>query len=283
MVAVARRSKSAFARMSASALALGVAIATSAPEMAQAKPLRARMDEAIRIYLEKHPEALGPAIEKYLADHPEAVGKAIRALIAKRGAAPTDAVNVNVNVNVNVKQVVADNAKALYSAPLQTVVGAPEGATTLVEFFDFNCGYCRKALTDTLTLIAEDPSLRIVLKEYPILGPDSVEAAKVAIALQMRHPDAAASLEFHRRLLTSRGKVDRAAALAVAGELGFDAAQLEKDAASAEVTEALNQNNRLATALGVHGTPGYVLGDSVIAGAVGVGALKARIAALKKP
>ena len=279
MVAVARRSKSAFARMSASALALGVAIATSAPEMAQAKPLRARMDEAIRVYLEKHPEALGPAIEKYLADHPEAVGKAIRALIAKRGAAPTDAVNVNVNV----KQVVADIAKALYSAPLQTVVGAPEGATTLVEFFDFNCGYCRKALTDTLTLIAEDPSLRIVLKEYPILGPDSIEAAKVAIALQMRHPDAAASLEFHRRLLTSRGKVDRAAALAVAGELGFDAAQLEKDAASAEVTEALNQNNRLATALGVHGTPGYVLGDSVIAGAVGADALKARIAALKKP
>ena len=279
MVAVARRSKSAFARMSASALALGVAIATSAPEMAQAKPLRARMDEAIRVYLEKHPEALGPAIEKYLADHPEAVGKAIRALIAKRGAAPTDAVNVNVNV----KQVVADNAKALYSAPLQTVVGAPEGATTLVEFFDFNCGYCRKALTDTLTLIAEDPSLRIVLKEYPILGPDSIEAAKVAIALQMRHPDAAASLEFHRRLLTSRGKVDRAAALAVAGELGFDAAQLEKDAASPEVTEALNQNNRLATALGVHGTPGYVLGDSVIAGAVGADALKARIAALKKP
>ena len=279
MVAVARRSKSAFARMSASALALGVAIATSAPEMAQAKPLRARMDEAIRVYLEKHPEALGPAIEKYLADHPEAVGKAIRALIAKRGAAPTDAVNVNVNV----KQVVADIAKALYSAPLQTVVGAPEGATTLVEFFDFNCGYCRKALTDTLTLIAEDPSLRIVLKEYPILGPDSIEAAKVAIALQMRHPDAAASLEFHRRLLTSRGKVDRAAALAVAGELGFDAAQLEKDAASPEVTEALNQNNRLATALGVHGTPGYVLGDSVIAGAVGADALKARIAALKKP
>ena len=279
MVAVARRSKSAFARMSASALALGVAIATSAPEMAQAKPLRARMDEAIRVYLEKHPEALGPAIEKYLADHPEAVGKAIRALIAKRGAAPTDAVNVNVNV----KQVVADIAKALYSAPLQTVVGAPEGATTLVEFFDFNCGYCRKALTDTLTLIAEDPSLRIVLKEYPILGPDSIEAAKVAIALQMRHPDAAASLEFHRRLLTSRGKVDRAAALAVAGELGFDAAQLEKDAASAEVTEALNLNNHLATALGVHGTPGYVLGDSVIAGAVGADALKARIAALKKP
>ena len=279
MVAVARRSKSAFARMSASVLALGVAIATSAPEMAQAKPLRARVDEAIRVYLEKHPEALGPAIEKYLADHPEAVGKAIRALIAKRGAAPTDAVNVNVNV----KQVVADNAKALYSAPLQTVVGAPEGATTLVEFFDFNCGYCRKALTDTLTLIAEDPSLRIVLKEYPILGPDSIEAAKVAIALQMRHPDAAASLEFHRRLLTSRGKVDRAAALAVAGELGFDAAQLEKDAASAEVTEALNLNNHLATALGVHGTPGYVLGDSVIAGAVGADALKARIAALKKP
>jgi protein-disulfide isomerase len=275
MLATADRPRLAYGRMRGTALGVLVAAAIAAPGTAQAQMQRADVEDVIRQYLTEHPEALGPAIEKYLADHPEAVRNAIQALIAKRGAAPTGAVDARLAI--------ADNARALYTAPLQTTVGAADGAPTVVEFFDFNCGFCRKALGDMLTLIADEPTLRIVLKEFPILGPDSVEAARVAIALQMRHPDAAASLEFHRRLLASHGRVDRAAALAVAGDLGFDAVELEHDAASAEVSDALQQNMRLASALGVHGTPGYVIGDSVISGAVGASTLKARIAALKEP
>jgi len=257
-------------------MALGVLVAAiAAPGTAQAQMQRADVEDVVRQYLTERPEALGPAIEKYLADHPEIVRNAIQALIAKRAAAQAGAVNVKLAID--------DNAKALYAAPLQTTVGAAAGAPTVVEFFDFNCGFCRKALGDTLTLIADEPALRIVLKELPILGPDSVAAARVAIALQMRHPDAAASLEFHRRLLASHGRVDRAAALAVAGDLGFNAVELERDAASAEVSDALQQNMRLAAALGVRGTPGYVIGDSVIYGAVGASTLKARIASLKEP
>jgi protein-disulfide isomerase len=263
------------ARIREAAFGVLVAAAIAAPGVAQAQMQRADVEDVIQQYLAAHPEALGPAIEKYLADHPEALRNAILALAAKRGAAETGAVNAG--------QAIADNAKGLYAAPLQTTVGAADGATTVVEFFDFNCHFCRNALDDTLTLIADEPNLRIVLKELPILGSDSVEAAKVAIALQMRHPNAAASLEFHRRLLASRGRVDRAAALAVASDLGFDAVELEKDAASADVSEALRENMRLASALGIHGTPGYVIGDSIIPGAVGASALKARIAALKKP
>jgi len=275
MLAITYRAGRSFARIRGAALGLLVAAAIAAPGTAQAQMQRADVEDAIQQYLAAHPEALGPAIEKYFADHPETVRNAILALVAKRGAAQAGAVDA--------KLAIADNAEALYAAPLQTTVGAAEGAPTVVEFFDFNCHFCRNALGDTLTLIADEPNLRIVLKEFPILGPDSVEAAKVAIALQMRHPNAAASLEFHRRLLASHGRVDRAAALAVAGDLGFDAVELEKDAASAEVSDALQQNMRLASALGVHGTPGYVIGDSVISGAVGASALKARIAALKKP
>ncbi len=148
--------KPAFAFISAATLAL-----FCATTMVRAGPAPPQVEEAIRLYLETHPEALGPAIDKYLADHPEALAKALRALV-KRG--PTGA------SGVDNRQVIAENAGALYSAPLQTALGAPEGATTLVEFFDFNCGYCRKALKDTLALIAEDPALRIVLKDYPILG-----------------------------------------------------------------------------------------------------------------
>lgn len=276
MLAITDRPRLAFARIRGAAFGVLLAATTIAvPGTAQAQMQRADVEDAIPQYLAAHPEVLGPAIEKYFADHPEALRNAILALVAKRGIAQTAAVNV--------RPAIADNAKALYTAPLQTTVGATEGAPTVVEFFDFNCGFCRKAMGDMLTLIADMPTLRIVLKELPILGQESVEAAKVAIALQMRHPSAATSLEFHRRLLTSHGRVDRAAALAVARDLGFDAVELEKDAASAEVSDTLQQNMRLASALGIHGTPGYVIGDSVVSGAVGASALKARIAAIEKP
>ena len=276
MLTMTDRPRLAFGWIRAAAFGLLLVVAAIAvPGTTQAQMQRADVEDAIQQYLAAHPEVLGPAVERYFADHPEAVRNAVLALVAKRGTAQTGAVNARLAI--------AENAKALYTAPLQTTVGAADGAPTVVEFFDFNCGYCRKAMGDTLTLIADVPTLRIVLKELPILGPDSVEAAKVAIALQMRHPSAATSLEFHRRLLELRGRVDRAAALAVARDLGFDAVELEKDAASAEVSDALQQNMRLASALGIHGTPGYVIGDSVVAGAVGASALKARIAAFEKP
>lgn len=280
MLTMIDRPRFASARLHGAALGILVAAAIAAPSTAYAEMQRADVDDAIQQYLAAHPEALGPAIEKYLADHPEAVRTALMALIAKRNAAaltaPTPAAS-------NAKQAISDNAKALYTAPLQTTLGAADGARTVVEFYDFNCGYCRKALGDTLALIADEPNVRIVLKELPILGPDSVEAAKVAIALQMHHPSAAESLEFHRRLLATQGRVDRAAALAVAADLGFNPGEIEKDAAGAEVSEALQQNMRLASALGINGTPGYVVGDSVIPGAVGIAALKARIQAPKAP
>lgn len=283
MLAMTDRPKRALARIRTAALCALAAVAIAAPGASHAQLQRTDVEDTMREYLAAHPEVLGPAIEKYLADHPEAVRTAIQALIAKRSAAQTAAANAAPTATANAGQAIADNAKELYSAPLQTTLGAAEGAQTVVEFFDFNCSYCRKALGDTLALIADEPGVRIVLKELPILGPDSVDAAKVAIALQMHHPSAAESLEFHRRLLASQGRVDRAAALTVAGDLGFNAVELEKDAASAEVNEALQQNMRLASALGIHGTPGYIVGDSVIPGAVGVSALKARILAAKKP
>jgi protein-disulfide isomerase len=268
----------AFVRIGSMAAGLLVAAAIAMPGAAHAQMQRADVDDAIQKYLAAHPEALGPAIEKYLADHPEALRNALLALAAKRPTSQPSPIAA-----VNAKQAISDNAKALYAAPLQTTVGAVDGARTVVEFFDFNCGYCRRALNDILTLIADEPGLRIVLKELPILGPDSVEAAKVAIALQMQRPSAAESLEFHRRLFATQGRIDRAAALAVAADLGFNAGEIERNVASAEVNEALQQNMRLAASLGINGTPGYVVGDSVIPGAVGAAALKARILALKEP
>ena len=154
------------------------------------------------------------------------------------------------------------------------VVGNPQGDVTLVEFFDYNCGYCKRAMTDMLDLMKNDPKLKVVLKEFPVLGEGSVEAAQVAAAVRMQDKTGKKYLEFHQKLLGGRGQADKARALAVAKEVGFDMARIEKDMASDEVRLQLEESFKLAEALGLNGTPSYVIGSDVVVGAVGLDTLK---------
>ena len=109
------------------------------------------------------------------------------------------------------------------------MLGNPQGDVTFVEFFDYNCGYCKRAMTDMLDLMKNDPKLKVVLKEFPVLGPGSVEAAQVAVAVRMQDKTGKKYLEFHQKLLGGRGQADKARALAAAKEVGLDMARLEKD------------------------------------------------------
>jgi protein-disulfide isomerase len=128
-----------------------------------------------------------------------------------------------------------------------------------------------------LTLLKTDPNLKIVLKEFPVLGPGSVEAARVAVAVRMQDKTGKKYLEFHRKLLGGRGHADGARALAVAREIGMDMQQIQKDMKSPEVEETLKEDFKLAEALGLNGTPSYVIGNDVVVGAVGLDALKAKV------
>lgn len=129
-----------------------------------------------------------------------------------------------------------------------------------MEFFDYNCGYCRRALSDKMVLLQEDRELRIVLNELPILGTASTEAAGVAVAVRMQDRTGEEYLAFHRRLLGGRGPADRASALAAACEEGLDMARLEQDLSSDEVRRTLDENAALARAVGIKGTPAYAAG-----------------------
>jgi protein-disulfide isomerase len=154
------------------------------------------------------------------------------------------------------------------------VLGNPQGKVTFVEFFDYNCGFCKRAMDDMLTLMKTDPNLKIVLKEFPVLGPGSVEAAQVAVAARMQDKTGKKYLEFHQKLLGGRGEANKARALAVAKEVGYDMDRLQKDMQSPEVKATLEENFKLAEALGMNGTPSYVVGEKVIVGAVGLSALQ---------
>jgi protein-disulfide isomerase len=146
-----------------------------------------------------------------------------------------------------------------------------------VEFFDYNCGFCKRALTDMLDLMKSDPKLKVVLKEFPVLGEGSTQAAQVAAAVRMQDKTGKKYLDFHQKLLTGRGQADRAHALAVAKEVGMDMTRLEKDIAGDEVKATLEESFKLADALGLTGTPSYVVGTSVVVGAVGLPALQEKI------
>src|SRR6185369_10566055 len=172
---------------------------------------------------------------------------------------------------------VKDNAAALFDSSHQVVIGNPQGDVTMVEFFDYNCGYCKRALSDMMDLMKDDAKLRVVLKEFPVLGPGSVEAAQVAVAARMQDKTGKKYLEFHQKLLSGRGQADKAHALAAAKEAGFNMAQMEKDLTSPEIKESLQEAFKLAEALGLNGTPSYVIGNEVVIGAVGLAALQEKI------
>ncbi|MFN3350219.1 DsbA family protein [Pseudorhodoplanes sp.] len=175
------------------------------------------------------------------------------------------------------KKVISENRQALFHSPRQVTLGNPNGDVTMVEFFDYNCGFCKRALDDMVTLMKADPNLRVVLKEMPVLSQGSMDAAQVGVAVAMQDKTGKRYFDFHQKLLSGRGQVDKARAMAVAKEVGADMARLEKDISGPEVRAALQESFALAEALGFQGTPSYVIGNEAVVGAVGVKELQAKI------
>jgi protein-disulfide isomerase len=206
-------------------------------------------------------------IKNYLLSHPEVLEEVSAELSKRQTAAEA----------LKHEAAVSQNAQAIFSSPRGVTIGNKDGDVTFVEFFDYNCGYCKRAMTDMLDLMKSDPKLKVVLKEFPVLGPGSVEAAQVAVAVRMQDPTGKKYLDFHQKLLGGRGQADKARALAAAKDAGADMAKLEKDIASPEVRATLEENYKLAEAMGMNGTPSYVIGKQVVIGAVGVDNLKEKI------
>jgi protein-disulfide isomerase len=174
-----------------------------------------------------------------------------------------------------------ESRNALMNSPRDIVAGNAAGDVTMVEFFDYNCGYCKRALADMRGLIKSDPKLRVVLKDFPVLGPDSVEASRVGLAVQ-KQLKGEKLFEYHGKLMDTRGRVNGERAISLAKEMGVDAAKLQKDMDSPEVRETIQENVVLGDKLGLTGTPAFILGDEVISGAVGPEPLRKTIASLRQ-
>lgn len=204
-------------------------------------------------------------VRSYLINNPEVMIEVQTALNTKQEAAQKEAST----------QVIGENSDKIFHSPIDAVFGNPNGDVTIVEFFDYNCGYCKKALPDMDALLQSDPNLRFVMKEFPILGADSTRAHIVAKAFKTLMPEK--YLEFHRELLGGEGRATEASAMAVAVKLGADEAKVREKMTSPEVTEAFRTNYELANSLNITGTPSYVVGNEVVPGALGADALAERI------
>jgi len=216
-------------------------------------------------------QELGVFIKDYLVAHPDVLRAAIEALDKHDKQVAED----------ERQKAVSDQAGELFGSKFQATVGNPKGSATLVEFFDYNCHYCKGALPDITRLMKDDPNLRLVLKDYPVLGPGSVEAARVASAVRNQLPGDK-FWAFHTKLLAMHGQIGKAEALAVAHDLGLDMDKLNKDMESKEIETGLREVMGMADSLQINGTPSFVVGQEVVVGAVGYDELKGKLDSVHK-
>jgi protein-disulfide isomerase len=211
-------------------------------------------------------------VREYLLSHPELLQEVMSELEKRQAVAEAE----------KHRTAVKQYSEVIFSSPRQVTLGNTQGDVTVVEFFDYNCGYCKRAMSDMLDLMKNDAKLKFVLKEFPVLGEGSMQAAQVAAAVRMQDKSGGKKyLEFHQKLLAGRGPADKARALAVAKEIGLDVARIEKDMAGDEVKAQLEESFKLAEALGLNGTPSYVVGNDVVVGAVGLNTLKEKVNAAR--
>lgn len=214
-------------------------------------------------------DEIGQIVREYLLENPELLVEMQTVLEERQLAAEAEAR----------AQVLAEAGERIFNNEKDPVLGNPDGDITIVEFFDYNCGFCRRAHSDMVALLDNDPNVRFVVKEFPILGPDSQKAHTVSLAFQKLMPERYG--EFMDRLITGNGRADEATALALANEFGVEEAKLRFEMESPDIITNVQETYELANALGITGTPTYVIGNEVLAGAVGTDTLAQKVANMR--
>jgi protein-disulfide isomerase len=223
----------------------GIAVLTSTAT-AQEKPSGG-------VFSDNQRKAIETIIKDYLLNNPEVMLEVNNVLEAKMDKIQSERMAVAVK----------ENADDLFRPSTSPIAGNAKGDVTMIEFFDYNCGYCKKAFGDVAHMIDNDKQVKLVLKEFPILSKGSEEASRVALAAKLQGK----YWEFHRAMIENQGQANEASALRVAEKLGLDMTKLKKDMALPEVKKEIDDTRKLATKMGIQGTPHFIVGDRIIPGA----------------
>jgi protein-disulfide isomerase len=204
--------------------------------------------------------ALRQIVRDTLSSEPQLVVGALQALDQQRQAASDSARMAAVSANKD----------AIYADPNSPSIGPANASVTIVEFFDYRCPYCKRVAPDIASLLASDPDLRIVYKEFPILGPESLMASKAALAAQRQGK----YREMHEALISQKGELTNEQILALAQGAGLDVERLKTDMEDPAITDQLKQVHALAQALNIDGTPAFLFGPHFVGGAVSIDRMK---------
>jgi protein-disulfide isomerase len=210
-------------------------------------------------------------VKSYILKHPEVIQQAIEELSDREKVAEAAARSKSLS----------DLQGALYSSPNEAIVGNPEGKITLVEFFDYNCGYCKKMLPDIAHLMKANPDLKIILRDFPVLSDASVDAATVAAGVRDQFKGEK-FWEFHQRLLAMHGLVGKEQAEALAQDMGANMRQLAHDSGAPQTKAGIEESFKMGRLLQIQGTPSYIVGDAVVDGAVGYDDLQGKVDNVRK-
>ncbi|MDX1604945.1 MAG: DsbA family protein [Candidatus Competibacterales bacterium] len=213
-------------------------------------------------------EALDQRIRDYILDHPEVVVEAIQRWQQQQRQAEAE----------QFKSVLQARRDEILDVSVGTVVGNPDGNVTVVEFMDYNCGYCRRVFPAIQQLAEDDGDLRILFKEFPILGPGSEIASRAALAAR----EQGLYSEFHNALMSADQRLEEPQVMAIAREVGLDTDQLRRDMQSPEIDAIIQRNQALARDLGINGTPGFIIGDEIVRGATSLDHLKQLVAEARR-
>jgi protein-disulfide isomerase len=209
-------------------------------------------------------------VREYLLKNPEVIVEAINELQRRNEAASAE----------HQRAAMAAMATELTSSPSDPIMGNAQGDVTMVEFFDYRCGFCKKVFDDVQTLIKEDGHLRVVLKEFPILGEDSVNASRAAMAVWLHQPDKYKA--FHTAMMRSKGALGMDKVLELAKASGVDVAALNGQMNDPEIEKTFAATRNQAQALDVTGTPAFIVGETIVPGAIGLETMKKLVAAARK-
>ena len=203
-------------------------------------------------------------IRQYLMENPEVLVDALTAYQERQRVAEQE----------RKKQAVKTHLAELQQDADSPVVGNPHGDVTIVEFFDYRCGYCRRVVKDLRDVVEDDGNIRLVMKEFPILGPASIRAARAALAATKQGKYEA----YHFALMTQPGDMSDPHLMQVAREIGLDLERLRQDMEDPEIDKLIRRNHRLAETLGISGTPAFVFGDTLVPGAIDAATMRQLIA-----
>lgn len=212
--------------------------------------------------------AIEGVVHKYLVAHPEVLVEAMQALEAKQKAAKDKEGRASISAN----------KPKLFDDPNSPVTGNLNGDITVVEFFDYQCGYCKSVLDDVNRLIKDDRGIKVVYKEFPILGPGSTVAARAALAARLQGK----YVEAHNVLMAHRGRLDDATVMRLLTGIGLDEATLKADMEKPEIGAIIDANMALAQKLDIHGTPAFVFNDRLVPGAIHYDDMKRTVAEIRK-